>query len=37
MKYYFSKLLKGKNFEEAVGQVTTELKKEGFGVLTEID
>jgi uncharacterized protein (DUF302 family) len=37
MSYYFNKVLAGKNFEEAVEQVTQELKKEGFGVLTEID
>jgi uncharacterized protein (DUF302 family) len=37
MSYYFNKVLKGKNFEEAIEQVTAELKKEGFGVLTEID
>lgn len=37
MSYYFSKILKNKNFDEAIGQVTVELKKEGFGVLTEID
>jgi uncharacterized protein (DUF302 family) len=37
MSYYFNKVLKGKSFDEAIEQVTTELKKEGFGVLTEID
>lgn len=37
MKYYFSKILAGKTFDQAVEQVTEELKKEGFGVLTEID
>ena len=37
MSYYFNTLLKGKSFEEAIELVTTELKKEGFGVLTEID
>ena len=37
MSYYFNKVLKGKNFEEAIELVTVELKKEGFGVLTEID
>ncbi|MDO9261428.1 MAG: DUF302 domain-containing protein [Flavobacteriaceae bacterium] len=37
MSYYFSKIVNGKTFEEAVELVTLELKKEGFGVLTEID
>lgn len=37
MAYYFSKVLETKNFDEAIHQVTAELKKEGFGVLNEID
>ncbi|TDQ17195.1 uncharacterized protein (DUF302 family) [Algoriphagus boseongensis] len=37
MSYYFSKILPGKTFEEAKELVTEELKKEGFGILTEID
>jgi len=37
MSYYYSKVLKGKGFQEAIDKVTAELKKEGFGVLTEID
>ena len=37
MKYYFNTTLKGRSFEEAIDLVTAELKKEGFGVLTEID
>ena len=37
MKYYFNKILPGKNFEKAIDLVTTELKKGGFGILTEID
>jgi uncharacterized protein (DUF302 family) len=36
MSYYFSKTL-GTPFEEAVTRVTEQLKKEGFGILTEID
>ena len=36
MDYYFSKTLKV-SFDEAVAKVTEELKKGGFGVLTEID
>ena len=36
MSYYFNKVL-GISFEAAVKRVTEELKKEGFGVLTEID
>ena len=36
MSYYFSKTL-NVSFEEAVARVTEELKKGGFGVLTEID
>ena len=35
-KYYFNKTL-DLSFEDAVARVTEELKKEGFGVLTEID
>ena len=37
MSYYFNKTMKTNNFEEAIEQVTTELKKEGFGILNEID
>jgi len=37
MSYYYNKVLKGMGFNEAIDQVTAELKKEGFGVLTEID
>ena len=36
MNYYFSKTL-DLSFDEAISRVTDELKKEGFGVLTEID
>jgi uncharacterized protein (DUF302 family) len=35
-KYYFNKTL-DLPFENAITRVTEELKKEGFGVLTEID
>lgn len=34
--YGFSKVV-NLGYEEAIGKVTEELKKEGFGVLTEID
>jgi uncharacterized protein (DUF302 family) len=36
MSYYFSKTVE-LPFEEAIACLTEELKKEGFGVLTEID
>jgi uncharacterized protein (DUF302 family) len=36
MSYYFSEILKNKSFDEAIELTTNELKKEGFGVLTEI-
>jgi len=36
MGYYFSKVL-DLSFEKAIQKVTEELKKEGFGILTEID
>lgn len=36
MKYYFTKVL-NLSFEEGVQHVTEELKKEGFGILTQID
>jgi uncharacterized protein (DUF302 family) len=36
MSYYFSKTVNA-SFDEAVTIVTGELKKEGFGILTEID
>ncbi len=36
MKYYFSKKIKS-TFDEAVDHTTEALKKEGFGVLTDID
>jgi len=36
MSYYFSKTL-AMSFDEAIIIVTEELKKEGFGIITEID
>lgn len=36
MSYYFNKTV-DMNFDEAIAKVTEELKKEGFGILTEID
>ena len=37
MSYYFTTTLKDISFNQAIEKVTEELKKEGFGVLTEID
>jgi uncharacterized protein (DUF302 family) len=36
MQYYYNKIVQ-MTFEETIDKVTDELKKEGFGVLTEID
>jgi uncharacterized protein (DUF302 family) len=36
MSYYFNKIV-DMTFDEAIDKATEELKKEGFGVLTEID
>ena len=36
MSYYFNKIVEGK-FSKVIENVTVELKKEGFGILTEID
>jgi uncharacterized protein (DUF302 family) len=36
MSYYFNKIV-DMSFEQAIERVTEALKKEGFGVLTEID
>jgi len=36
MSYYYNKTVTY-NFEETIEKVTDELKKEGFGILTEID
>lgn len=37
MQYYFHKEIKDLSFANAIEKVTTALKEEGFGVLTEID
>lgn len=37
MSYYFSTKMEGTTYERAIELVTEELKKEGFGVLTQID
>jgi uncharacterized protein (DUF302 family) len=36
MPYYYNKIISGK-FDDIVAKTTDELKKEGFGVLTQID
>lgn len=37
MSYYIGTKVQNKNFDEAIELVTAELKKEGFGVITEVD
>lgn len=37
MSYYFSKTLSEINFEKAVSDVIDELKKQGFGIVTDIN
>ncbi len=37
MSYYLSKTFKNTGFDEAIEKVTEELKKEGFGIITQID
>lgn len=37
MNYYISKILPNLSYDDALEKVKEELKKEGFGVLTEID
>ncbi|MGO3183550.1 MAG: DUF302 domain-containing protein [Aequorivita sp.] len=37
MKYYINTTIKNTTFKEAIDKTTAALKKEGFGVLTEID
>ena len=37
MKYYFTTVLSGVSFEEAIEKTQEELKKEGFGIIAEVD
>lgn len=37
MEYTFDKTLEGISFDDALIRITDELKKEGFGIITEID
>ena len=37
MNYYFNKTIENATFDEVIERVTEELKKAGFGILTEID
>lgn len=37
MNYFFSKTFFNVSFDEAIEKVTEELKKEGFGILSDID
>jgi len=37
MSYYLNTTVNGKSFDETIDSVTEELKKEGFGVLSQID
>ncbi len=37
MSYYFHTILKGRSFDQVIEALTEELKKEGFGILTDID
>jgi uncharacterized protein (DUF302 family) len=37
MSYHFSIKLSNVSFDDAIARVTEELKKEGFGILTQID
>jgi uncharacterized protein (DUF302 family) len=37
IRYGYQKTLSGTSFDDAIARVEEELKKEGFGVLTEID
>ncbi len=37
MSYYFAKTITDQSFDDVIAAVTTALKDEGFGVLTDID
>lgn len=37
MKYYIDTVIKGVSFEKVYDKLIEELKKEGFGIITEID
>jgi len=37
MSYHFNKTVRGKSFDEVTEIVKSELKTEGFGIITEID
>ncbi len=37
MTYFYSKILSGQSFDEAIQKTVAALKEEGFGILTEID
>lgn len=37
MNYYFNTTIENVTFDKVIESVSTELKKEGFGILTEID
>lgn len=37
MSYYFNRTVRGKSFDEVTEMVKSELKTEGFGIITEID
>ncbi len=37
MSYYYAKVIKNASFDDVLTKIISELKKEGFGILTEID
>ena len=37
MSYYYTRIMNNLSFSEAIEKVTEELKKEGFGIVSEID